>query len=136
LFATVNSFASGSNTNQAYFEYGSSISGDFNNNRIGVYRNYSTNSVFTRVINAGVSSNISTSSTVAANTPGKVALAYSTSSSNVAVNGVLGTARSVTLPTPDTYVIYGVNGPINGWLSSIAYYPSRLTDYWLQRLTQ
>jgi hypothetical protein len=71
----------------------------------------------------------------------KGALAYAANNSAAAVNGVgSGTDTSVTLPTGVTVARIGVGSGgvasfMNGWISRIAYYPTRLSNATLQALT-
>ncbi len=131
LFASATSFLTSGSNSATYLEANAG-SGSLTE-RIGVFKTAANPaSIFTRLRTGGNTYDVAITATIATNVMAKVALAYSASSSNVSVNGVLGTGRSVALPTAAELYI-GAN--INGWLSSIAYYPACLTDAQLQTLT-
>ena len=75
-----------------------------------------------------------------ANTSGKVAGAYALNSFQAAGNGVLGTADNLgTVPTVNQMQIgnrWDLARPMSGHIQSIKYYPTRLPNADLQRLTR
>lgn len=77
--------------------------------------------------------------TMTADTFATLAGAYQVNNFAGSTNGgAIGTDTSGTLPTVTTLNVGGRNSqsaPLNGWISSLAYYPRRLPDATLQRLS-
>ena len=70
----------------------------------------------------------------------KMAAAYKNNDSRGSINGNIGSQlNSITIPAFSTFRIgarRGNSAPLNGWISKVKYYPSRVPDTQLQSLTQ
>jgi hypothetical protein len=123
--------------NQTYFE----ASDGTNNNRLVAFRSTFGSNIDWRVVNGGTPYNPSAVGSIATGILGKVALAATSGSARGSVNGSLTTTTTAPagMPTLNRIAIgcsvLGGSASLNGWLSSIAYYPTRLTDDQLQSLT-
>lgn len=111
------------------------------NNAMYNARDNSGNGIF-QVVNGGVSQAALGLSTLANSTTGKIASAYAVNDFGSSKNGgspVLdssGTIPTVTILRIGANVSGGVNANfINGWMSNLSYYPTRLPNATLQGLT-
>lgn len=101
----------------------------------------SVGAVACQVISGGVTSygqNIGTRPAIGVTQ--KTAFAYTTNNANQAVNGVLGSDdTTVVVPSAVTKLSVGQRGDnssyLNGWISNLSYYPTRLPNATLQGLT-